>query len=377
MTILMAVSMAMLLVFVALIIDTNWMASGYTDLQMTADHSARSALLHYASEDTTASDSDRLEAAVARGQQVFHANSIGGEHKTVGSDTIEFGRAVMQPDGKRQFTPDVEPYNSVRMKVDLANDSSGIGLLLGSMFKADNFEPRVESVVTAQRMDLVVALDVSRSMTYVTGGYNSYPPGGSLNDPPVAGARWFEMVDEAHNFLTKIATHNGLSRIGMVTFGGGLPPVNAPLFPNTKARQEYSLGNQAQTSQFITLLNYYATGTLGSGTSLADAVYASVKTFEDQPDPTAERVVILLSDGEQWFGSQASELDSPATAAQYALDHNVRIHTIYYSGPPTGEADLKSISQTTGGLFFDAANGTQLRTALTDLTKTLELQLLE
>ncbi len=378
MAVMMAIMMGLLLLFVGIVIDTNWSAIGLTELQVASDHAARASLIHYATNVDEPDRDRRLDDAAIMGKAVFEANTVGGKSRPVSVEVIDFGRAFTDGDGNPVFNVGARPYNSARAQVSLETDSTSISSFFGNLHGVEEFSPATTAVASIERVDVVLALDVSRSMNFVVGGHDTFPPGGTLVSAPVAGARWFDMLDESKIFLEKFARNNAMARIGLVTFGGGLPSAVEPGFANTKSRQEFPLGPTRDTQKFNDLLQRYSGGPLGLGTSLSDAVYDAIANFEGPlGDPEANRVMVLLSDGQQWFADQIDTLDTPETAALVARDKGIKIHCIYYSGPPTGGDDLYNLASLTGGEFFNAANGAELNAAMDRITKLLPIKLVQ
>lgn len=112
--------------------------------------------------------------------------------------------------------------------------------------------------------------------------------------------------------------------------------------------------------------------TIGGGTAIGEAIYASLDSLAAQPSrdggPGSPARIVLMSDGSTNSGRPNDE------AAQAAAAAHVPVTTIAY-GTDTGQvtvrgqtidvpADkdaLRAIASTTGGRFFQAASGNQLR----------------
>lgn len=117
--------------------------------------------------------------------------------------------------------------------------------------------------------------------------------------------------------------------------------------------------DRATTAQ---LLDEAEVGLAGQKTAIGDAIGLSVKHLLDAGH-NEERVVILLTDGE----NNAGRL-SPEKAAELAMQSNVRVHTIGFSGEqtirlgpfvqsrqsPIDTRTLNAVAEKTGGRFFAA-----------------------
>ncbi len=106
-------------------------------------------------------------------------------------------------------------------------------------------------------------------------------------------------------------------------------------------------------------------GMAGSRTALGDAIVRGIQAL-DLDREGEQAVMILLSDGAQTAGRIFAE-----EAAQFALESNVRIHTIGFGSDSGGEFGnrsdlnveaLQRIAGTTGGQFFRARSATDLAT---------------
>ena len=117
-------------------------------------------------------------------------------------------------------------------------------------------------------------------------------------------------------------------------------------------------------------LNEVTIGMPGRKTAIGNAIGLAIKTLEAQP--ASSRVLILLSDGD----SNAGDL-GPKSAAEFARDHQVTIHTIgfgriamqgYASETAGGEyAGLKEVAEITGGRHFLARTTDALRDVYAEL----------
>lgn len=120
-------------------------------------------------------------------------------------------------------------------------------------------------------------------------------------------------------------------------------------------------------------------GLAGRETAIGDAIGLAVKRLQDQPE--GNRVLVLLSDGENTAGN----LD-PMAAAELARQAGVRIYTIGMTGaelrlpgvfgmrlPPRGggfdPTTLKRIAETTGGAFFSVSDREQLESVYQELDR--------
>lgn len=129
-------------------------------------------------------------------------------------------------------------------------------------------------------------------------------------------------------------------RVGLIVFGDETYLV-APLTYDVRAVEGF--------------LDEVTIGMPGRKTAIGNAIGLAIKTLEGQPAST--RVLILLSDGD----SNAGDL-GPKSAADFAREHQVTIHTIGfgrvamqgYASETAGDeyAGLKEVAEMTGGRHF-------------------------
>ena len=144
-------------------------------------------------------------------------------------------------------------------------------------------------------------------------------------------------------------------RIGMVVFG-------SEAYTQVPLTRDYST--------IASILERLKIGAAGKSTAIGDAIGISIKRLADVK--SRSNIIILLTDGQ----SNSGEL-SPETAAQIALDKDVKIYTIgvgtkgrapflvkhpvfgekyVYQQVNIDETTLGAIADKTGGLYFRAEN---------------------
>lgn len=140
-------------------------------------------------------------------------------------------------------------------------------------------------------------------------------------------------------------------RVGLILFGTNAY-VQAPLTFDTQTVQQFL---QEATLKIA-----------GEKTAIGDAIGLAVKRLRDRP--ASQRVLILLTDGENTAGNIA-----PRQAADLAAQAGVKIHTIgvgsdrssfgfgFSRGSEIDEATLEYVAQSTGGQYFRARNPDELQ----------------
>ena len=144
-------------------------------------------------------------------------------------------------------------------------------------------------------------------------------------------------------------------RVGLIVFGEETYLV-APLTYDVQAVEGF--------------LDEVTIGMPGRKTAIGNAIGLAIRTLDKQPADS--RVLILLSDGD----SNAGDL-GPKSAAEFAKNHNVTIHTIGfgrvamqgYASDTAGDAyaGLKDVAEITGGRHFLARTTDALRDVYAEL----------
>jgi Ca-activated chloride channel homolog len=189
-------------------------------------------------------------------------------------------------------------------------------------------EPPIERTESAR--DLLLAIDLSGSM--------------ATPDFPDPQGQRVARLDAVKSVVDDFIGHRATDRIGLIVFGTNAFP-QAPLTLDHVAVRE--------------LLAELRVGMAGEQTAIGDAIGVAVKMT--QASQQRERVLILLTDGNDTAGRIPAE-----KAAEIARANHVVIHTIGI-GDPAAKGEnrvdldaLKRIAAATGGRSFRGENRDQL-----------------
>jgi Ca-activated chloride channel family protein len=217
----------------------------------------------------------------------------------------------------------------------------GIGLALLVLAIARPQKGLQESRVRTEAVDIVLLVDVSTSM-------RAEDLGSGVN-------RNMNRLDAAKEVIRTFVEERPEDRIGMVAFAA-LPYTVSPL--------------TLDHGWLIKRMEDLRTGMLEDGTAIGDALASAINRLRDSE--AKSKLVILLTDGVNNMGSL-----SPDNAAQAAKALDIKVYTVGAGAPglvrfpvqdPFGgtryvrqrseidEATLKTIADTTGGLYFRATN---------------------
>ena len=359
---LMAFVISVLLIVLAISINTNWMMFSKTAEQSAADLASISTL-NYFSQDL--SKPNNISDSRGIGEEILQLNRGG----TGQGDRIKFGYLSGSNAHDPVFSEDESDIEAVKVELDNANK---VPLFMGGFLGRDDVAISAEATSVFQAVEVVLAIDASRSMNRRVSS-NNFPEGASsIHERPRKGSRWFVLVDAMGDFLAAVKDANPNTRIALVTFGGGRTghTVESPL-DETEARLEIPLESIQFSDDFMNLVNSYKDyPALGLGTYISDAIDTSLDELL-RGNVRAKRFVILLSDGDQYTFDDVRP--TPGEAAQHAVANNIKIHTINFQRDANPQ--LLEASTVSGGLNFEAGDTVALKAAFTDLVRQFRLRL--
>lgn len=144
------------------------------------------------------------------------------------------------------------------------------------------------------------------------------------------------------------------SYVGLRAYGSQSPE-SAKNCTDTKQLVSISALNKAEIKNQVNQLN-------PSGWTLM--AYSLQKAYEDFLSPESERVIVLISDGEETCGGNfcavAKELEAKGV--------KLTVNTIGFGVNQTAKSQLTCVAEATGGKYYDATNTAQLNTSLADAT---------
>ncbi len=180
---------------------------------------------------------------------------------------------------------------------------------------------RGEPLVRSNGRDMVLAVDVSASMAESDAG---------------DGRR----IDAVRAMLAEFVHGRHGDRIALIAFGSDAHLITPLTF---------------DTAALAATLDEISIGLAGRRTDLGQAIGLTVKVLRAQPE--AERVLILISDGETNLGDLAA-IDAAALAAE----RGIRIHMIGSAAAldAANAAHMAEIAERTGGSFLRASDSMAL-----------------
>ena len=361
-----AVSLVIMLFFAALLVDVAWMSSIHSEAQLASDISTRGALTAFVNDNSKDSYAVRVARAQAVGETLFENNVIG--RSTIDIDPKEFVFGVRHADGT--FTANKKFADSVEL--DLPNlKTDGFGLFLAPLFGVDSFNTSPRSITSFKPIDIVLCIDISRSMAWPITGESILTIAPSQALPPHPGSRWLALVDSVNSFIAQAATQTPSLRVSLVTFGGGTQAiVDTPWDgERTRIQNPFDFIGAAQ-SEIDTSLQFISDNVLAVDTPTKEGLELTQTVFDNESSESTTKICILLSDG-------VSTTGSPINAASLLSQTGVRIHTIYVAGVEAGRIELEAIAMAGGGVALNADDQIELDQAFSQILSSLGISLVE
>ena len=374
---LIAVLLTAVLVVAAFTLNTNWVLYHQINVQNSTDLAARASLVKILGDTEFDGRTDRARTIGAR---IYELN-LDREDPLFTDDRIKFGQvnnvSALEPVFSENSDED-DAIGAVRIVPSESEAEQKVGILFRSFLDTQSVNLNADATVSTRPIDVMLCLDASRSMNRTPSNTFGLPPGGtSINEPPLPGSRWFELVDTVALFLNAIRQTNPNARVGLVTFGGGFVGARTGgLALESELDEELARLEKGLTVVISNkvgginqkLESYKDLPALGLGTSLFDGIMFSLDAFNR---PQSSKHIIMLSDGSQ---SSVGPRPGPLVAANTAVAEDVTIHTISFGGE---FGIMSSIADATGGSNFTALSQEQLEEAFGNLLGRFRVQLVD
>ena len=358
-----------IMIFVGYSINVAYMELVRTELRLTCDSAAKSALINYGA-------TQQQSTAIAFGQTVSANNKVGNVAITIPSGNFLFGNATKQPNGTYTFTSGLTPFNSVQV-----TSAASVNLPFGAMTTTGKYNCSEVAIAKRISHDIVLVLDRSASMAFdLSGSQFVYPPDRTLfsplqsyfTPPSPTASRWHSLTLAVNSFTSILQARSLDVNVGLVTYA-----------------ETYSLGSYSATeasldvqmtsniSQIPTAMNVWGqTPLLGDTNIEAGLAIAQAELTGARARTTADRTIILLTDGVATTGN--SNIGSLTTANRSGS--NIVTHVITFGGEAaSGSTQTAMIAAATNGngMFFNAATTAQLQQAFQTIADSLPAVLIK
>lgn len=352
-----ALMMIVFLASVALSVDVAYMQLTKIKLRSAADAAARAA-----GEGLSRVQDENYARQAAK--DIAAANLVAGQPLLLDDSDVIFGKSSQQANGAWTFTPNGQPVNAVRVNGRRTREapSGSVPIFFGRIFNVFDFQPVQAATVVRLDRDICLVVDRSSSMKlFLTDTSPTMSTGDSrfCQPPNMAKSRWGALSIGIGRFINAIDTTPQSEHVALVSFASSYTScsytnnasdINCPLSANSSA----------VTSAMSTLSSKKFNGMTNIGAGITKGIQVLTSA---SARPYAAKTMVLMSDGAYTAGQV------PHVVAAQAAAQDIIIHTITY-----GEADpaeMKAISDATGGNNYIAPNAQALQDAFEEIALTL------
>ncbi|MGH7136762.1 MAG: pilus assembly protein TadG-related protein, partial [Pirellulales bacterium] len=215
-TVLVAVTIAVLLILSAFAVNVAYMQLVREQLRISCDSAAKAALVNYGATQSQTS-------ATAFAQTVSNNNLVAGKQLNLPASGVDFGNATQGSGGAYSFTSGGTPMNAVQVTA-----SVNPPLFLRTFLPISSFNTSQVSLSTRVSHDICLVLDRSASMAFdLSGNEFSYPPDVSVgknplqiyfSPPSATGSRWQALTVAVNDFVSTLQARNLDVHVALVTY---------------------------------------------------------------------------------------------------------------------------------------------------------------
>lgn len=348
------------------------------------------------------------DVALARQAAVTIAgrNEVAGEPFVLDPNDVVFGQSAPSSGGSWTFTPNLQPFNSVRVTPRVRSDApfGAAPLFFGGVTGVDSFQTRAQATAGEQPVEICLCLDRSQSMIYQMSRGEIYPANNPLvyplelfapdkpllsvrrihSPPHPTASRWANLRTALNLFMTECGNAVNKPRISLVTFSSAS---TFTLYPRTSVTTTsvdvpfHSVGTSwsAVNAAVTAALDARSSLPLAGSTQTNAGLQQAVDLLNGANSSVQSRkVIILFTDG--IHDSNANPTPAGANAAASGI-------TVHIVSLLTGsQSILSNIAASTGGKYYspdvDASGSmqvaiTQLQQAFQDLARQIPIVLME
>jgi Ca-activated chloride channel family protein len=352
---LIALLLPVMLIFLGFAVDLSYMQTTRLELQAAADSAARAGATRLSQTDDT---TDARNYAIAIGAQ----NTVAGAALNLRTSEVEVGRSARNGSGKWIFTNNGRPANAVRVTAQRTRTSRDgvVRLFFGSLIGTPSFQPVQSATASFLNVDICLVLDRSTSMKEgVDEDGIMYTNDSRFCRVPNSTSRWKILDGAVRVFIEELADTDADEKVALATYSSDLSSTNycgVSSSPSSLDRRlDSNLTGITQAMDRLTTSvwngNTYIESGMRTGlAALLDTRYARVG---------AERVMILLTDGNENVGSAMS-------AAASCADEGITVHTITFSDS-ANQTTMRNVANACGGKHYHANSAEYLRQVFREL----------
>jgi hypothetical protein len=358
-----------IIVVIGYSINIAYMELARTELRVTCDSAAKSALVNFGS-------TQNQTTAIAFGQSISAQNTVGGNTLTIPTGNFSFGNAAKNASNVYVFTAGGTPTNSVQV-----TGSATVGLPFGSMVSSGKYTCSEVSIAARVSHDVVLVLDRSASMAFdLSGSQFSYPADRAdvsplqsyFTAPSTTASRWSSLTAAVNSFISVLQARNLDVNVALVTYA-----------------ETYSLGSYSATqasvdvqltsnyTQIQTAMNNWGqTPLLGDTNIAAGLALAQGELTSSRARVTADRTIILMTDGVATTGNS----NIASLTSGYRTGSSVVTYVITFGGEAssgTVQTSMSNAASNGNGKFYNAATSAQLTAAFQNIADSLPAVLIQ
>ncbi len=357
-----------LIIFIAMAtfaIDTGYMQLVRTELRASTDAAARAGA-------EALSRTQNAQLAKQAAISTAALNTVAGQPLVLEDEDVVFGMSTRAENGKWIFTPNVQPYNAIRIhgRRTATSANGEVPLLLGSLLGVPTFGPERHSTASQLDRDIVLVLDRSGSMAFDMSGVDwSYPadyvyPSAYCLAPHPTLSRWAAAAAALTAFLDELEDTTQIEYVSLVTY--------ASAGTWCSKSHKASTVEVGLTSDYLSVSSAMASRSakaIPGGTSISSGLNSAIDVLKgNNSRPLAAKTIVLMTDGVHNSGP------SPLTSATTAKNEGITIHTITFSDG-AAQADMKAVAAKTGGNHYHAPDAATLAAIFREVALTLPVVL--
>jgi Flp pilus assembly protein TadG len=369
-TVLVAFSIAVLLVLAVFAINVAYMQNVREQLRIACDSAAKAALVNYGA-------TQNQSTAKAFAQSVSNNNLVAGQSLQIPAANIVFGNATAGGNGVYTFTAGGTPTNAAQVT---ANTTPS--LLMSKFLPVSTFSPTQVSLTTRVSHDICLVLDRSGSMAFdLTSSEFSYPPDVSAGKNPLqiyfsppssTASRWQALTVAVNNFVNTLQARNLDVHVALVTYAEAY---TFGTYSSTQASLDVDL--TSNYNQIVTGMNAWGQQPLIGNTNIeAGLAMGEGELTGPRARATADRTIILLTDGVPTSGN--TNIASLTLADRQTS--NIVTHVITFGGEAASgsyQTSMMNAASNGNGMFFNAPTAAQLTQAFQTIADSLPAVLIK
>ena len=369
-TVLMAVTIAMLMIITAFAVNVAYMQMVREQLRIACDSAAKAALVNLGA-------TQNQTTAAAFAQTVSNNNLVAGNPLQLPASSIVFGNATQGGNGVYSFTANGSPLNAAQVTASVSPP-----LFLKTFLPISTFSTTQVSLTTRISHDICLVLDRSASMAFdLSANEFSYPSDVSTGKNPLqiyfsppssTASRWQALTVAVNNFITTLQARNLDVHVALVTYA---ETYSFGTFSSTEASLDVNL--TSNLGLITTGMNAWGQQPLIGDTNIeAGLAMAESELTGPRSRTTANRTIILLTDGVATTGNTniASLTQSDRTSSQIVT----QVIT-FGAEAASGAVQTAMMSAATNGngMFFNAPTAAQLQQAFQTIADSLPAVLIK